>query len=113
MYKKTILGFQESGILSAVAHQLECFAMIATQEGLPAQAINLVYAATKIREQTQSLRQPNEQAEIDELLLGLENSVSENSLNKERTIGNQLTLDDAISLALSIEADKQPDRRDY
>ena len=104
-YKKTMVRFQESGILSAVAHQLECVAMIAVVEGLLTQAINLVYAAKKIREQTQSPHQPNEQSEIDELLLTLEKSVSENVLQKESTIGSQMEVDDAISLAQSIEVD--------
>jgi hypothetical protein len=51
-YRETIKVFQDYGNRPAVAHQLECFAMIAIVEEEPQRAAKLFAAAEAIREAT-------------------------------------------------------------
>ena len=62
-YLKTIKAYQDYGNRPAVAHQLECFAMIAVVEEEPQRAMNLFGAAEAIREVTGHKRTDEEEAE--------------------------------------------------
>ena len=63
IYRETIKLYQDYGNRPAVAHQLECFAMIAVVEEEPQRAARLFGAAEAIRESTGHKRTDEEEAE--------------------------------------------------
>jgi hypothetical protein len=63
-YQETIKVFQDYGNLPAVAHQLECFAMIAVVEEEPQRAAKLFSAAEGLRQVTGHTRTDEEEKVI-------------------------------------------------
>jgi tetratricopeptide (TPR) repeat protein len=102
-YLETIKVFQDMGNRPAVAHQLECFAIIAVVEGEPQHATKLFGAAEVLREVTNSLRTDEEQAEHAQSMSQLRSMLPEVEFNALRAEGRSMTMEQAIEHALSKE----------
>jgi predicted ATPase len=100
-YKETIKEFQDMGNRPAVAHQLECFAMIAVVDEEPQRAAKLFAAAEAIREVTGHKRTDEEEAEEAQFVSRLRAMLAQTAFNTLLMEGNALTMEQAIQLALS------------
>jgi tetratricopeptide (TPR) repeat protein len=100
-YQNTIKIFQDYGNRPAVAHQLECFAMIAVVEEEPQRAAKLFAAAESLREITGHKRTDEEEAEEVQFINRLHTMLSETEFNTLWAEGRSLTMEQAIQLALS------------
>jgi predicted ATPase/class 3 adenylate cyclase len=99
-YKETIKVFQDVGNRPAVAHQLECFAMIAVVEEEPQRAAKLFGAAEAIRDVTGHEPTDEEQAEEMQFITRLHVMLSDTEFNALWAEGRSLTMEQAIQLAL-------------
>jgi predicted ATPase/class 3 adenylate cyclase len=100
-YQETIKVFQDHGNRPAVAHQLECFAMIAVTEEEPQRAAKLFGAAEAIRELTGHKRTDEEEAEEAQFMSRLRTMLPEAEFNALWAEGKSMTMEQAIQLALS------------
>jgi predicted ATPase/class 3 adenylate cyclase len=99
-YRETIKVFQDYGNRPSVAHQLECFAMIAIVEEEPQRAAKLFGAAEAIREVTGHKPTDEEQAEEAQFISRLHAMLSDTEFNALWAEGKFMTLEQAIQLAL-------------
>ncbi len=100
-YQETIKVFQDHGNRPAVAHQLECFAMIAAVEEEPQRAAKLFAAAETIRDVTGHKRTDEEEAEEAQFMGRLRAMLPEAEFNALWAEGKSMTMEQAIGLALS------------
>jgi predicted ATPase/class 3 adenylate cyclase len=100
-YRETIRVFQDYGNLPAVAHQLECFAMIAIVDEQPQRAAQLFGAAEPLREATGHKRTDEEEAEHVQFMSQLQSMLSEMEFKTLWAEGRTMTMEQAIQLALS------------
>jgi len=100
-YRETIKVFQDYGNRPAVAHQLECFAMIAIVEEEPQRAAKLFGAAEAIREVTGHRQTDEEEAEEAQFMSRLRAMLPEAEFNTLWAEGRSMTMEQAIQLALS------------
>ncbi|MEO8357454.1 MAG: adenylate/guanylate cyclase domain-containing protein [Chloroflexota bacterium] len=100
-YQNTIKVFQDYGNRPAVAHQLECFAMIAAVEEEPLRAAKLFAAAEAIRDVTGHKRTNEEEAEEAQFMGRLRAMLPEAEFNALWAEGRSMTMEQAIELALS------------
>ncbi len=100
-YKETIKVFQDVGNRPAVAHQLECFAMIAVVEEEPQRAAKLFGAADAIREVTGHKPTDEEQAEEVQFISRLHSMLPAAEFNLLWAEGRAMTMEQAIQLAVS------------
>ncbi|HMU94417.1 MAG TPA: hypothetical protein PKE43_15530, partial [Anaerolineales bacterium] len=99
-YRETIKAYQDHGNRPAVAHQLECFAMIAVVEEEPQRAAKLFGAADAIREVTGHKPTDEEQAEEAQFISRLRAMITEAEFNALWAEGKSMTMGQAIQLAL-------------
>jgi len=99
-YRETIKAYQDTGNRPAVAHQLECFAMIAIVEEEPQRAVKLFGAADAIREVTGHKPTDEEQAEEAQFISRLRAMITETEFNALWAAGKSMTMEQAIQLAL-------------
>jgi hypothetical protein len=99
-YRETIRIFQDHGNRPAVAHQLECFAMIAIVEEEPQRAAKLFGAADALREVTGHKPTDEEQAEEAQSISRLHAMLPEAEFNALWGAGRSMTMEQAIQLAL-------------
>lgn len=99
-YRETIKVFQDYGNRPSVAHQLECFAMIAVVEEEPQRAAKLFGAAEAIREITGHKRTDEEEAEETHFMRRLRAMLTEAEFNALWAEGKSMTMEQAIELAL-------------
>ena len=100
VYRQTIHAWQELGQYAAVAHQLECFAFIAGQDGQNERAVKLLGAAEALRQSLSSSMTPMERREYDPFVAGLHRVMEEDALKSAWEQGRALTMEAAIQLAL-------------
>jgi predicted ATPase/class 3 adenylate cyclase len=100
-YQETIKVFQDAGNRPAVAHQLECFAMIAIVEEEPQRAAKLFGAADAIREVTGHKPTDEEEAEEAQFITRLHEMLSDTEFNALWAEGRSMTMEQAIQLALN------------
>jgi tetratricopeptide (TPR) repeat protein len=100
-YESTIKVFQDYGNRPAVAHQLECFAMIAVVEEEPQRASKLFAAAEAIRELTGHKRTDEEEAEEAQFMSRLRTMLPEAEFNTLWAEGKSMTMEQAIEFALN------------
>jgi tetratricopeptide (TPR) repeat protein len=101
LYRKTIVGWQEQGHQSAVAHQLECFAFLAIAKGEYTHAARLLGSAQEARHKLDSVStDPQEIAELSEALERLTEAIGEKELDRTMDTGRLINLDMAVTLAL-------------
>jgi len=101
LYRKTILGWQEQDHLSAVAHQLECFAYLAIAKGEVEHAARLLGTAQETRQKLGSeSTDPQEIAELEVALEQLTEAMGKTELDRAMDAGRLISLDEAVELAL-------------
>ncbi len=101
-YRRSIVGWQEQGHRSAVAHQLECFAFIAIGKGQYERAARLLGTAKETRQQLNALSEDPQ--EIDELAQAMEQlaeAMGEGQRDQAMAEGRLISLDDAVRIALN------------
>jgi predicted ATPase/class 3 adenylate cyclase len=99
-YRRTIRLWQERGHRAAVAHQLECFGLIAMAQEQPARAVKLFSAAEALREVSNSVRTPDEQKEFEDAKSKLQSEMDDNEFNKVWKDGRSMSMEQAIEFAL-------------
>ncbi|MGD8402317.1 MAG: adenylate/guanylate cyclase domain-containing protein [Anaerolineales bacterium] len=99
-YRRTIRQWQERGHRAAVAHQLECFGLIAMARERPARAVKLFGAAEALREVSHSVRTPDEQKEFKDARTSLQLGMDEDEFNRVWEEGRSITTERAIEFAL-------------
>ena len=99
-YRSTIRLWQERGHRAAVAHQLECFGLIAMAQEQPARAVKLLSAAQALREISNSVRTPEEQKEFERAKAQLQAGMEESEFNRVWKEGQGLSLEEAVDVAL-------------
>jgi predicted ATPase/class 3 adenylate cyclase len=103
-YRKTIRLWQKLGHRGAVAHQLESFAMVALELGQPERAARLFGAAEALREKIAMPMDPDERIEYDQQVGALRGRLEEDTLASAWAAGRALTMEQAISYAVSESA---------
>ena len=100
LYRQTIVAFQERGHYPAVAHQLECFGMIAIKQNHYPRTAKLLAAAQTLRNDIQANRLPPEQVEYEELLEQLTKMMGQDERDTSMAEGAKMSLDEAVEFAL-------------
>jgi ATP/maltotriose-dependent transcriptional regulator MalT len=101
IYRQTILSWQEQGHLSAVAHQLECFAFLMLAQNQYKTAARLLGAAHQARKQLNAIStEAQEIAELGQAMQSLANVMGEPIRDQELAEGARMSLDAAVNLAL-------------
>jgi tetratricopeptide (TPR) repeat protein len=101
IYRQTIRYWQELGHLSAVAHELECFAYLACAQGYVRRAVRLLAAAGNVRDAGGSPMSSVERDEYDRAVSQLRGNLDAAGFEAAWAKGQALTLEQAIELALS------------
>jgi predicted ATPase/class 3 adenylate cyclase len=106
IYRQTILSWQEQGHQAAVAHQLECFAYLAIRRENYEFAAQLLGAAEKARERTNSPSTDlQEIAEKEQALRQFEVAIGMHALDRLIQKGRFMSLDEAVVFALAENQD--------
>jgi predicted ATPase/class 3 adenylate cyclase len=101
IYRETLQGWQNFGNRAAIAHQLECFGLLAIADEEPQRAIKLFGAAEALREKIQSPMTDHERVEYDQAVSQLRLMLAEAEFNTLWTDGRATPMEQAIQLALS------------
>jgi len=99
IYKRTIQVFYDRHNQAATCNILECFAMIAVDQGRYARAARLFGAVEAIRQQIHEPMTPVEQIEYGASVAKLRENMGEAELNKEWAAGSQYDLETAVRFA--------------
>jgi predicted ATPase len=100
-YRLTIQSWQEQGHLSAATHQVECFAYLAIPREQYRLAARLLGAAASARQRLNALStESGEIAELEQAMSELAGAISEEERDRVMAAGAQMSLDDAVHLAL-------------
>jgi len=100
IYRRTILMWQDFGHRAAVAHQLECFGLIAMTEDQSTRAVKLFSSAGALREVSDSVRTPTEQKEFEEAKSKLQEGLGAADFDNAWKEGQTMTMEQAIEYAL-------------
>jgi predicted ATPase len=107
-YHKTLLEWQRLGHRAAIAHELECLAMIAKAEEEERRAATLFGAAEGLRELIGLPMTPIERVEYEREVNDLHSNMEETSFRKAWSEGRALSMEQAIALALENEDQDTP-----
>jgi len=99
-YRKSILHWKDFGHRAAVAHQLECFALIALAQEQYERAALLFGHAENLRQISNSVRTPAEQKDFEEAKSQLHSQMGESKFESTWNQGSSLTMEQAIEYAL-------------
>ena len=105
-YRETIVAFRDISQLGAVSHQLECFGFIALAQDQPERALQLLGAASTLRERGGTPMTPDEQLYFDERLNELREKMDSMKFDSLWSQGRALTLESAIAYALEPDSSK-------
>jgi predicted ATPase/class 3 adenylate cyclase len=100
LYRQTLRAWQQLGHRAAVAHQLECLAMIVLGRGEHEWAARLLGTAEVLREVASSPRTPSEQDEYEGILDLLRGQLDEGALAAAWEEGRAMPSDRAVAYAL-------------
>ncbi len=100
IYRDTIREWQRIGHRAAVAHQLECFALLAHIRGKNERAARLFGAAEALREKIGIPMTQPEHVEYQGQVAELRSSMDERAFTSGWTAGRGLTMDQAIRFAV-------------
>lgn len=101
IYGEVIPGWRELGHRAAIAHELECIAFILKRRGEPERAATLLGAAEALREVIDTDMTNVERVEYEKELSALRAGMAETDFQKAWSRGRELTMDEAIDLALN------------
>jgi tetratricopeptide (TPR) repeat protein len=99
-YRETILEWKRLGHRAAVAHQLECFAIIARAHGQWDRAARLFGTAESLRKAVNIFMTEMERTEYEREVADLKANMDENGFTSRWAEGRAMTMDQAIQLAL-------------
>ncbi|HEY5904054.1 MAG TPA: adenylate/guanylate cyclase domain-containing protein [Anaerolineales bacterium] len=99
-YRETILVWQKLGHRAAVAHQLECFAILAIRRQAYERAARLFGAAGALREKINIAMSPMERVEYEKELAAVRGAVGEEGFGSAWADGRSLSMEAAIDYAL-------------
>jgi non-specific serine/threonine protein kinase len=102
LYHDTIQEWQRIGHRAAVAHELECFALIAKVHEEDQRAARLFGAAEILREHIHIPMNPPERMEYDREVNDLHANMDETAFAKAWAEGRALTMEQAVEYALEI-----------
>ena len=100
LYRATLLEWQRLGHRAAIAHELECMAMIAEAQQEDQRAAKLFGAAEILRETIRIPMTPFERAEYDPEIKSLRANMDETDFVQAWAEGRMLSMEQAITLAL-------------
>ncbi len=100
IYEKTILKWFEHGSRPAIAHQLECFAYLASAQENAIRAVTLLGAAESLRKESSSIRMGEEQEEYKQVVAQLRKDLNEDAYQQALNAGQAMTIEQAIAFAL-------------
>jgi tetratricopeptide (TPR) repeat protein len=106
IYQQTIREWFEHGSRPAIAHQLECFAYIASVQEHPYRSVTLLGAAESLREASDSIRVGAEQEEYEQTAAQLREQLKEDDYLAALSAGRAMTIEQAIAFALEKSKDK-------
>lgn len=96
LYRETILEWQNLGHRAAIAHELECFAMVAKVQEEEQRAARLFGAAEVLREKINTPMTPFERVEYDLEVNDLRHNMDEATFAKAWAEGRAFTMEQAI-----------------
>jgi predicted ATPase/class 3 adenylate cyclase len=105
-YRETLVAFREIRQIGAVSHQLECFGFIALAQDQPERALQLLGAASALREKGGTPMTPDEQIYCDERLKELRKKMDSMKFDSLWSQGHALTMESAIAHALEPDSSK-------
>ena len=105
LYSKTLSGWQETGNRAALAHELECFAFIASAQSQAPRAACLLGAAEALRASVDSPMQASERLEYDQAVSAVRAQLDGAAFERAWAEGRMMTMEQAVALAL--EANQQ------
>jgi predicted ATPase/class 3 adenylate cyclase len=100
LYHETLLEWQRLGHRAAVAHELECLAIIAKAQEEDQRAARLFGAAEILRENINIPMMPTERPEYEREVNDLRDNMDEAAFAKAWAEGRALTMEQALALAL-------------
>jgi predicted ATPase/class 3 adenylate cyclase len=103
-YRKTLLEWQRLGHRSAIAHELECLAMIAKAQEEDQRAARLFGAAEILRENINMPMTPLEKIEYEREVNDLRANMDEAAFVKAWAEGRAMSMEQAIALATENES---------
>lgn len=104
LYRETILEFQDFGQYGAVAHQLECFALVAIALNELDRALYLFGAAEAWREQAGTPMTPDEQIEYQQQVEIVRDRTASELFTKTWAAGRALTMEEAVQFATQADS---------
>jgi predicted ATPase/class 3 adenylate cyclase len=99
-YCETLLAFRNMGQIGAVSHQLECFGFIALAQKQNERALQLFAAANTLRAKDGIPMTPDELTYFNQQLANVRETIDSSRFEQEWSIGTNLTVEEAIELAL-------------
>jgi predicted ATPase/class 3 adenylate cyclase len=99
LYRETLKEWQELGYRAAIAHQLECFAMLAKAGEDGGRAARIFGAAEALRERINISMQPMERMEYDREVNELRGGMDREEFVKYWAEGRRLSMEEAIRFA--------------
>ena len=100
-YRRLIWKWKDFGQNAAVAHQLECFAFIARQEGEAERAVRLLGAAEALREAIRVPMRSDERIEYEKERASLRDQMDAAAFTAAWAEGRDIDLEQAISFAVT------------
>ena len=104
LYRETIVAFEAVGQRGAVAHQLECFAFIASAQEKFERAARLLAAAEILREKAGIPMTPHERPEYDKQVSGVHDGMDESAFAAAWSAGRAMTMKQAIDYAVKVDS---------
>ncbi len=106
IYRETIVAFESHGQRGAVAHQLECFAFIASAQEQFERAAQLLAAAEILRENAGTPMTPNERVIYDRQAAAVREGMDESTFASSWRAGRAMTMKQAIDYAVKADSSK-------
>jgi predicted ATPase len=108
LYRETLAEWQRLGHRAAIAHELECFAIIAEAQEKDLRATKLFGAAEALRENINMPMTPFERVEYEREVSDLRANMDDSAFAKAWSEGRVLTMEQAIALATEDEGEDSP-----
>lgn len=99
-YRESLLLAEQTAEKRMIAYGLEGFAKVAIRLGTMETAVRLIGAANSLRQEIGAPLDPAEQAELDQDLLAIHNSLEEKEFAVAWSDGSGMTLEQALTYAL-------------
>jgi predicted ATPase/Tfp pilus assembly protein PilF len=99
-YRESLILAQQTAEKRMIAYGLEGFAKVTVRQGMMETAVRLIGAASALRQEIGAPLDPAEQAELDQDLLAVRNSLEEKEFAVAWSNGSGMTLEQALTYAL-------------